>query len=225
MNSIPQSQKSEVRGQRSEVRSRRLIRPLVGITLAGLLLAAGIGAGAVNPTTQPANLPPSSTSPQPAPKATLVPVPYRPWLPAARTPREPRIVPSDGQHALRTRRALDLPPVAELTADLPAPPQLEVGPPIQIRLLDLSPIPVATLASKADAGTPTLGTDPTLDLAPAGALVVSPPPRTIAPQALLLPIPDPSHQQGAIAVAASAGDEAPVANVDRPGPTTLPAGK
>jgi hypothetical protein len=192
--------------------------------LGTILLTGGIAMAAA-PATQPANLPPSVTSPIPAAKSTLVPAPYRPWLPPARLSREPRIAPSDRQHALHPRRALDLPPLAESPAALPAAPQLEVGPPIHIVSVDPSALPVATIAAKADAGTPVLATDPTLDLAPSGALTVSPPPRQLSPAALVLPIPDPAHQAGAIPLAPPEQEAAPVTTLDRPGPTTLPTGK
>ena len=46
-----------------------------------------------------------------------------------------------------------------------------------------------------------------------------------SPPALLLPIPDPSPQPGASPATQPAREDGPVTNFERPGPTTLPAGK
>lgn len=192
--------------------------------LAGLLLVGGMAAA---PATQPAlrvNLPPAA-APAPASKSTIVPVPYRPWLPPARTPAAPRLAKSDGQHALRPRPALDVPPLAEAPGELPSAPELPVGPPIHLPSRDPAELPVATIAARADGGNPTLATDPTLDLALPGALLFSPPPRVAQPPTLLLPIPDPSHQSGAIPANQPATEDAPLTTLDPPGQITFAVGK
>jgi hypothetical protein len=200
-------------------------RILATSTLAALLFIGGGIAAA--PATRPAQRVdlPSAASPATSAKSTIVPIPYRPWLPPARTPGLPRVAPSDGQHALRPRPALDIPPLAESSGDLPSEPQLQVVPPVRIAARDPADLPVATIAAKADGGNPTLATDPTLDLAPPGALVLSPPPRMTQPAPLLLPIPDPSHQSGAVPASQPATENAPLTTFDPPGPTTLPVGK
>jgi hypothetical protein len=196
----------------------RISRPIFRLT-ACVLFTGGIAAG---PATQPANLPPTVTAPLVLPKSTVAPVPYRPVLPPARAPHEPRVARSDGQHALRSRPAVDVPPLADSSTDLPAAPTLDAGPPVRVIASDPSALPVATIAARPDNGSATFATDLTLELATPGALVFFAPPRIIPPPPLLLPIPDPSHQAGAIATAPQADDGAPASNLERPAPTTLP---
>src|SRR5262249_27336894 len=89
-------------------------RSLAAHTLA-ILLVAPLASVIAAPSTQPATLPPIATSPAPAARSTLVPTPFRPWLPSVRATVQPRTTSSDGQHRLRPRPALDLPPLAEAT--------------------------------------------------------------------------------------------------------------
>ncbi|MDB5334332.1 MAG: hypothetical protein JWP03_5483 [Phycisphaerales bacterium] len=169
-------------------------------------------------------LPPMATAPQPSPRASAVPVPYRPWLDPARSNAEPRMLPKDGLHPLRARAALDVPPVAQSSAGLPASVLLPAAPPVRIATPSSGDAPVSVVA-KPDTGRPTLVTDDTLDLAPPGALELTPPPRSASAPFLLLAIPDPTRQAGAVPAPRTTKEDAPVPSFDRPTRPTLPAGK
>ncbi|HWE95356.1 MAG TPA: hypothetical protein VG269_15420 [Tepidisphaeraceae bacterium] len=168
-------------------------------------------------------LPPLATAPQPS-RASAVPVPYRPWLDPARSNGEPRVLPMDGVHPLRPRPALDVPPVAPSSAGLPASVLLPAAPPVRIATPSSGDAPVGVVA-KPDTGRPTLVTDDTLDLAPPGALELTPPPRSVSAPFLLLAIPDPTRQAGAVPAPRTTKEDAPVPSFDRPTKPGLPAGK
>ncbi len=196
-------------------------------TTLAAIFCGGVVAGALvaAPTTQPhdsANLPPTVTSPEPSAKPTIVAVPYRPYMPPARVTKEPRMLAADGQHSLKARRALDLPPVAQYAVDVPAEPQLAAGPAIQIVIPTSATIPVATLAASADTGRATLATDPTGTMAPASALAFTAPPRATSPAPLLVSIPDPTRQPGALPAPAPTAEDSPVRSLDRPPVPSLP---
>ena len=205
----------------------RLFAVAISATAAAIVAHGLTAAGAPSaaPTTRPVLvnlLPPMVISPRPSPKATVAPVPYRSYMPPATVAHDPRILPADGLRPVHAQPALDVPPLAQGGLMLPAEAELPVGPPVRLAVVDSASMPVATIAAKPDLGTAKLTTDPTEGRAPAGALSHTPPPRTNVPPALLLPIPDPSHQAGFIAPNRPATEGAPAADIDRPGPTTLP---
>jgi hypothetical protein len=171
------------------------------------------------PTSQPSAdpLPVLATSPEKGTKATVVPIPVRPFMPPAVTAHNPRLLPGDAQHPLKAGRSNDLPAVADRTLqDLPAVPQLPVGPPVRIGSVNSADIPVATIAAHPDTARTTLQTDPTQNIAVAAALLVTPPPRIVPAPFLLLTIPDPSHQAGDIPESRLDQKSIPEVDLDRP---------
>ncbi|HWE04606.1 MAG TPA: hypothetical protein VG326_19530 [Tepidisphaeraceae bacterium] len=187
---------------------------------------AGINADpqAATPS-QSAILPPLATAPLPSTRPTVVAVPFRPWMAPARSDREPRMLPGDKRHALHIRPAVDLPPVAEASGELPAEVTMAVEPAIRFISPDPASPPVASIAAHEDSGKPTAQTDPTLNLAPPGALMMTPPPRTASAPLLLLAIPDPSKAPGEIKTPPPQQEDAPASSFDPPAAPTLGAGK
>jgi hypothetical protein len=177
------------------------------------------------PISPPAILPPLTTAPLPTTRPTIVAVPYRPWLPPAHSEREPRMLPGDKLHALHARPAIDLPPVAEASADLPAETKIAVEPAIRLVSPDPAAPPVATIAAHEDSGKPTVETDPTVNLSPPGALTATPPPRRASAPLLLLAIPDPSKLPGEIATPAPQREDAPASSFDVPASPKIAVGK
>ena len=169
-------------------------------------------------------LPPMANEPQPAARGTVVPVPYRPVLDPARANVEPRVLPKDRIHPLRSRPATDIPPVARVPAGLPTPINLPAIP--RVRWISSDPADVTSVAGPAtpDAGRPSAFADDTLTLAPPGALEMTPPPRQVPAPFLLLTLPDP-RPGGEIPTTAPMREDSPVPSFDRPAKPTLPAGK
>jgi hypothetical protein len=169
-------------------------------------------------------LPPMANEPQTSAGGVIVPVSYRTWLDPARINAEPRLLPKDGIHPLRPRPAIDLPPVAQAAAGLPTHINLPAAP--RVRWISPDPADVTSaLTTASDAGRANVLTDDTLNLAPPGALQLTPPPRKVPAPFLLLALPDPTRQGGEIHSTMPIKEDPPVPSFDRPAKPTLPAGK
>ena len=218
------------------IRRQRIAR-LLQTAACGAVCAAGVlsarhawtapaSATQAAPAQQAADgvLPPMANEPQPAARGTVVPVPYRPVLDPARANVEPRLLPKDRDHALRSRPAIDIPPVARAAANLPTPVNLPAAP--RVRWISPDPADVSAIAGAEapDAGRPGAFTDDTLALAPPDALEMTPAPRQVPAPFLLLALPDP-RPGGEIPTPAPAKEDPPVPTFDRPPKPTFPAGK
>lgn len=163
-----------------------------------------------------------SSDQPPAPPTALVPMPYRTWLPPPATGAQPRALPGETGRTPRAGPAVDVPPLADAGALVPAP--------TPVRLAATTPVPVASPdpalilvnSIAARPSTPEVAADPTAHAARATATAAVPPLREAPVPFLKLSIPDPSPLPGALEMSSPPPDEdPPVTPPGLPGRVTL----
>src|SRR5688500_9480567 len=216
-----------------------------GMRLAGMSLAGPQGPAATTqpaPAAQPAveedprdvlarrlgevgkGVGPVASSAPPPPPTTILPLPYRTWLPPAGGPSAPRPLAGESARPMRAGPALDVPPLADAAAP-PAPSPVRppaVAPPA-VASPEPGRMPVTAVASGA---APRVLADPVTERAvraSAQAVTAAAPPLRETPAPFLkLAIPDPSPVAGGPELRNPPADQdPPVTAPGRPARVTL----